>query len=367
MGRRQQTRAGRVIVAFSAAVGVILAGCGTAPSSEPAGHHTSTRARGPVAAVHRGLAAARTSLLRWHLAAALSREVMTAGPGRQLIILGGLTAGDTSTGSVYAISTATGAVRYVGVLPVPVHDAAVAVIGGRALIFGGGSQASIATVQAFDLHDRPGRARAVTAGSMPTRRSDTVAVTVGSAVYVVGGYDGVHADAAVLATANGRAFTTVADLPVPVRYPAVAALGGRIYVFGGLAVSGVHAGAPVDVIQSVDPVRHAASVIGHLPEPVAGAAAVTLDGELFVAGGQSTVRSSSSSGDISTIWAFDPATGRMLRAGELRVPVSHAGIAVLGSTAFIVGGETSSGLTTAIQLFRPDHRWLSSRRGQAGR
>ena len=71
----------------------------------------------------------------------------------------------------------------------------------------------------------------------------------------------------MLATTNGRTFTTVAALRIPVRYPAVAVLGGQIYVFGGQAIGGRHAGAPLDAIQAVDPARHTAAVIGHLPSP----------------------------------------------------------------------------------------------------
>jgi hypothetical protein len=57
----------------------------------------------------------------------------------------------------------------------------------------------------------------------------------------------------VLATTNGHTFMAVARLPVPVRYPAVAALGGQIFVFGGQAATGAHAGTPTDVIQAVAP------------------------------------------------------------------------------------------------------------------
>ena len=92
----------------------------------------------------------------------------------------------------------------------------------------------------------------------------------------------------MLATTDGRTFTKVAALPVPVRYPAVAALGGKVFVFGGQTITGPHAGAPVEVIQAVDPSRRTAAVIGHLPEPLAGAAAATVGGELFVAGGESS-------------------------------------------------------------------------------
>ena len=73
---------------------------------------------------------------------------------------------------------------------------------------------------------------------MPAPRSDAVAVTIGPTTYIVGGYDGTHPDAPVLATTNGRTFTTVAALRIPVRYPAVAALGGQIFVFGGQAITG---------------------------------------------------------------------------------------------------------------------------------
>jgi hypothetical protein len=161
-----------------------------------------------------------------------------------------------------------------------------------------------------------------------------------------------------------------------VRYPAAAALGGKIFVFGGQAISGPHAGAPVDTIQAVDPARRSATVIGHLPEPLSGAVAATIGNELFVAGGDSSVHqpvkrgigttqlgrgeSIAASGtappgsSVSTIWAFNPATGRMLPAGHLQVPVSHAGVTVAGGVAWIVGGESRGSVVSAVQMLRPN-------------
>ncbi|MGN6795204.1 MAG: hypothetical protein ACTHJW_22685, partial [Streptosporangiaceae bacterium] len=212
-----------VLGVIVAALAITRSGKSTAKRPPPA------RSHGRTAVARHVLTAVEAGLLPWHLAAPISREAVTAGSGNQLIILGGLSASGTSASSVNAIRTATGKARYIGALAAPVHDAAVAAIGGRALVFGGGSQASVATVQAFSLHGGSGRTRGATAGSMPKRRSDAAAVTVGSTTYVVGGYDGAHPDAAVLATTNGRNFTTAATLHIPVRYPAVAALGGRIY------------------------------------------------------------------------------------------------------------------------------------------
>ena len=290
------------------------------------------------------LPAAESGLLPWHMAGPLSREVVTAGSPGQLIVLGGLSASDTSTNGVYAVSTATGAVRRIGALPVAVHDAAVAVSGQRALVFGGGSAASVGTVQSFPL---AGGGAATDVGNLPAPRSDAQAATIGATTYIVGGFDGSKPDASVVATTNGQTYRTIATLPVPVRYAAVAALGGRIYAFGGEAITGPHAGTPVSVIQAVDPARRTASIVGNLPEALAGAAAVTVDGELFVAGGESPAATkptpglgttqltgqpianagsegpSSPTRTVSTIWAYDPATGRLLAAGRLQVPVSQ--------------------------------------------
>ncbi len=314
----------------------------------------------------------------WHLAAPISREVAVTGPSGRLVVLGGLTTGGGSASGIYAVRTASGAVHQVGALSAALHDAAVAVIGQHAVVFGGGSPATVATVQSFTLgglRGRSGAATAATAGSMPAPRSDAVAVTIGPVTYVVGGYDGARPDAAVLATTNGRTFTKVATLPVPVRYPAVAALGEKVFVFGGQAITGPHAGGPVEVIQAVDPARHTAAVIGHLPEPLAGAAAATVGRELFVAGGDSTAAqpqtpgvgttqlgpgeksagpSSSPATTVSTIWAFDPAAKRLLPAGHLQVPVSHAAVTVAGGTAWIIGGESNGALVSSVQMLRPD-------------
>jgi outer membrane protein assembly factor BamB len=320
------------------------------------------------------LPAAESGLLPWHMTEPLSREVVAAGSGGQLIVLGGLTAGGASADAVYAVRTATGAARQIGRLTAALHDAAAAVSGGRALVFGGGSPVTVGTVQSFPLR---GGGSAVGIGSLPAPRSDAQAVTIGATTYLVGGYDGSKPDAGVLATTDGRTYLKVAALPVPVRYPAVAALGGQIYAFGGQAITGPHAGGPVSIIQAVDPARRTAVIIGALPEPLLGAMAVTVHGELFVAGGESpaarrpapglgatqltgqptagtgTEGSSSSTRTVSTIWAYDPASRRLLAAGRLQVPVSHAAVAVAGNTAWVVGGESDGTQVASVQMIRP--------------
>jgi hypothetical protein len=383
---RAVVRRGRAVVAVLAVAAVAVAAAwlagspdgGTSQGGTTSGrggaHSTAVRApRAKTAPLT--LSAAESGLLPWHMAEPLSRAVAAAESPGQLIVFGGLTAGGASADEVYTVRTATGAARQIGTLTAPLHDAAAAVSGERALVFGGGAPVTVGTVQSFPLH---GGGAATRVGSLPAPRSDAQAVTIGATTYLVGGYDGSKPDARVLATTDGRTYRTVAALPVPVRYPAVAALGGLIYAFGGQAITGPHAGVPVSVIQAVDPARHTAAVIGDLPEPLAGAVAVTVNGELFVAGGESpaarvpapglgaaqlagqptgssgTEHSSPRTGTVSTIWAYDPASRRLLAAGRLQVPVSHAAVAVSGGAAWIVGGESNGALVSSVQLIRPD-------------
>ena len=181
---------------------------------------------------------------------------------------------------------------------------------------------------------------------------------LGGSAYVVGGYDGPALDREVLATTDGSHFRDVAALAVPVRYPAVAVLGRRIYVVGGQSASG----APVDTVQVVDPASHTASVVGRLPLPLAGAVAATLDGTVYVAGGD-TGTSAGSLHPVAGVLAFRPSSGTFLAAGSLREAVGYAGAAVTGGRLWIVGGEGAGGPpTAAVQMLEPNRAFGAGRR-----
>jgi hypothetical protein len=281
---------------------------------------------------------------------------------------GGLTTGQTSASGVDALNTTTGALQQLGSLQRGVHDASGALVAGAYLMFGGGSPATLATVQSF------ANGTSSAPASLPGPRSDSVAVAVGSTTYIVGGFDGTNPDPAVLATTDGRTFTTVADLAVPVRYPAVAAAGGYLYVFGGQSVGAGTAGAPIADIQRIDPAAHQTSLIGHLPYAIEGAAAVNLGGHIYLAGGErppggpapgvgttqlegwasapGTAASSLNAG--SDIWSFNPVSAALEPAGRLQVPTSHAGVAVTGDTAWLVGGENGSTMLGTVQMMKPN-------------
>ncbi len=343
----------RLTAAAAALLVLACAGCTAQPSATPAAASSApASSSGPTAGstATPGAPASparprpvRSGLRSWHIPDPVSRPVVLPAGRGSLLLAGGLVAG-SSTGRVYRVDPQAGRSRPAGGLATPTHDAAGVAVRGRMLVLGGGVSASTDLVQQPGAAPgRPGRV----VGHLPHPRSDAAGARLGGTGYVVGGYDGSAADPAVLATRDGRTFRAVARLRVPVRYAAVTAAGGALWVLGGEAVSGPHAGAPVDTVQRVDPRRHRARVVGHLPGPLQGAVAFTLGRSVYLAGG--TPSSDSAQPASRTVYSFDSRRGAVRRAGRLRVAAAYAGVAVLGDTAWILGGESAGRTLSSVQ------------------
>ncbi len=302
------------------------------------------------------------TLATWRLGAPISRAVVAAatGPGGdRLIILGGTTSGGLTASGAFALDVTTGALTLVGDLMTTLDDAAGAVIDGQVVVFGG-TTATLSppttSVQALPAAPATGSAPSGSAvptstalGTLPQPRAAATGVTAGATTYIVGGADKPESD--VLATTDGRHFDVVASLPVPVQFPAVAAAAGKLYVFGGVATSGKDTGRPVSTVQVVNLKTHKVSATGHLPERLTGAAAVVLGHDVLVAGGDTATASTTALSSVSTVWSYDTTTGTCTMAGQLPVAVSHAGVALLGATAWLVGGESNGTPVSAVQSF----------------
>jgi len=349
--RASQSRLAAIAVAASLSVlaaacsGAGPAGPGAGPSRRAPG--AASRAAGPAAPPSLAISPAP-----YQLPAGLSREVVLA-HGPDLLIAGGLTPQSTSSIAVRLLDPVTGSTVPAGRLAAPTHDAAGATLGGRDYIFGGGDQASVATVQAL-AGNRP----ATVAGRLPGPRSDLTAVTVGGTAYLLGGYDGSRYDASVLATTDGRHFRTVARLPVPVRYPAVAALGRQIWVFGGQTPAGLTSDIQRISLPAAGAAR--AAVAGHLPRPSAAGTAFSLGGALYVAGGLVTgpppagQATAPAAGAVTTglVLRYRPGQRTATAAGMLPVPVSNAAVTVLSGTALVIGGDDGTHAVPSVTRLR---------------
>jgi hypothetical protein len=349
--RRRLAALGLVVVV--AVVGVIAASMtgGTSARTTSTTSAPSTTGHGatPRTVGHSEPPSIEAGVEPWQLDSPLSRESVVA-TGSGMTVLGGITPAGTSLATVSTIDPVTGTITPGAPLATAVHDAAAMTLGSRTYVVGGGSPDTVATVQSITTSAASTGTGATPAvsGHLPQPRSDLGVVTMprGGAgrtptAYVVGGYDGTTYLPQVLATTNGTSYSPVATLRQAVRYPAVAALGGAIYTFGGEIESPASAPAATTDIQRINPVTHAVTVVGHLPEALYGAAAFVIDGTIYVAGGQVPGGIT-----LTQIYAFSPSTGALLPAGWLPEADAFAGYVTVGTGArtvgYMVGGEVTS-------------------------
>jgi hypothetical protein len=314
-------RRGAVATLFVALVVVALSGCGgSGPASTSGGARlTATR---PTTSPPKRKVVLRVRLSRHRLPTPVSGEAVVAA-GHDLLVIGGLDSGDTSTDAVTRFDPVSGAARPAGTLSQPLHDLAAANGPNGVLVFGGGSATTTTEVQRLVPG---GSGEAV--GQLPVPRSDLSAATIGGTTYVLGGYDGEGTVGAILRTRDGASLETAGSLRVPVRYTALVAVDRMIYAFGGEETSG----ADTTVIQRFDPTTGKTSIVGHLPGTLAHASAVALKGRIYVLGGRVDGQTS------DQILRFEPGPARTRRVGRLPAPVQNAAAGVVGGIAYLIGG-----------------------------
>lgn len=266
------------------------------------------------------------------LAVATTRAVAFA-DGADLLLAGGLTASGT-TAAVVRIVIAGDTSTAIGRLAHPVHDAGGASLGGRNLVFGGGSAIAEAWVQTAGPPTS-----ATGPGALPAPRADLAAVPVGTQVIIVGGGAAGRADPRVLATTDGVHYRVVARLPIAVRYAAVAAFDGRVFVVGGTSAAG-----DVAAIQIVDPGAGTARIVGRLGSARSHAAALAIGGEIVIAGGRHGGLA------LDTMITVDPSTFRVSSAGRLPLALSDAAAVMVGGVGYLLGGEDRGPLTTILSI-----------------
>ena len=223
----------------------------------------------------------------------------------------------------------------VGTLPLPTHDAGLAVSGGTGLLFGGGETVSTDAVVRIDA--RTGRARR--AGSLGEPLSDLGAVSVARGSTWSGGTPA-HAcnrGAPLPAGSRRRARHASACRP-PLRRCGRA--GGKIYVAGGVTPAGES-----DSVFVVDPARGTVRRLGTLPAPVAHAPLVALGGKLYLVGGATP-----GGAPVARIVRIDPWSGSTTVAGRLPHPLADSAAVRVGSRAIVLGGTSPTPSSAVLAL-----------------
>jgi DNA-binding beta-propeller fold protein YncE len=264
------------------------------------------------------------------------------------MLLGGLTAADTSSDSIL-VAAGTGA-RRVGTLPGPLHDAAAVRIGRFAYLFGGGD--GVRQLDAIVRVDpRTGRTEVV--GRLPAPSSDQSAAEIDGTAYVIGGFTGSEWLNTIVAWRPGSRAHVVARLPTAVRYAAVAAAGRKVVVAGGSLPNGT-AG---DAVLVFDPATGRVARVARLPAPTTHAAAAAIGDIAYVIGGRGTAVGT----PTDRIAALDLATGRVRPAGRLASPRSDLAAVATGPRILLAGGRGPTGTESSISELVPERAVAAAR------
>jgi outer membrane protein assembly factor BamB len=245
-----------------------------------------------------------------------SRIAAVALGGGQVMLLGGLAGGSSSTQILVGTPSR---LRRAGTLPIPTHDDAAVVLGKTVYLLGGGQATSSDAVVRVTT-----AGRAHQAGTLGEPLSDLGATVVGRTAYIAGGYTGSQYATGILAFRGGVP-KLAARLPAGLRYAGVASLDGMVYVAGGITTSGTS-----NAVYRFDPATGTVEQVATLPQPVAHAPLVALNGALYLLGGDGS----------NAVWRITPAGGVSL-AGRLPQPLANAAAVSLGSSMYLFGGDGS--------------------------
>jgi hypothetical protein len=175
----------------------------------------------------------------------------------------------------------------------------------------------------------------------------TQAAAVGGFVYLLGGIDaaGVTVAGVYRVDPSTGAVTRAGALATPTHGAAALTFGGRVLVFGGAATS-VHT-----TVQAFDPATGQTSVIGRLPGALADLTAAAVGNQMLLLGGFNGAR-----GLDTVLSTTDGMSFHLL--GHLAQAVRYPAVAVAGGDVYVFGGLLAGGeytgtFSTAIQRIDP--------------
>lgn len=236
-----------------------------------------------------------------------------------------------------------------------------AAVNGKIYVVGGfsepgfGNLTSLAIADTVEEYD-PVTDRWTNRASLPIGLHHAGAAAVGGKLYVIGGYTKSflnvwHPISAVyMYDPITDSWTERAPMPTPRGALAVTEYGGKLYAIGGYDRA-----ANLGAVEVYDPATDTWSAKAPLPTPRDHLAAVTVGDRLIAIGGRLNGRYSQ---NLAVTEAYDPHTDRWTRLADL--PTARSGITagVIRGTAYVLGGEAPEGTFRTNEAYRPDlDRW----------
>lgn len=191
---------------------------------------------------------------------------------------------------------------------------------------------------------------------IPQARSELGTAVIGSAIYVVGGFGG--GSRVDRFDTKTNTWQRVADLPIAVHHPGVAALDGKLYVAGGYREDDHTAVADVWIY---DPATDAWERRAALPVARGAFGFAAVDGYLYAVGGALERLGGPATGSVER---YDPRSDRWQTRQPLPTPREHLAVVAGDGRLYAAGGrangDESDRFAAAYEVYDPAaDRWES--------
>ena len=284
---------------------------------------------------------------RWAQRAPLleaNSEIAVAELDGRMYVVGGYPSTRRTANTVQVYDPARDAWEHGPPLPLPLHHAVAAGVGGTLYVIGGEFSPTgtatqdvfVNTVFALDPATGEWSQRA----PMPTARSAMAVSLLDGKIYVAGGRPPRGHDFAVY-DPGADAWTVLPDLPTQRNHLAAGAIGGRLYVAGGRFGGGVGSEMTA-ALEVFDPGTGAWTAAAPLPRPRAGVNGIAVGGCLYVVGGEGN--DAHPQGVFPDVDVYDPMADSWSALPPLPVPVHGVtGAAFFDGWIHLPGGGTARG------------------------
>lgn len=184
---------------------------------------------------------------------------------------------------------------------------------------------------------------------MPTARAGSAFGSINGRIYIVGGHDGVNS-LNVLESYDpvSNSWTTNTPMPTSRQYAGSAAINGLLYVAGGHTLSS----CCFDTLEVYDPATDAWATRASLPTPEGGPASASINGKLYVVGGIS--QSAFNNPRNGVVQVYDPTTNTWTTGSSMPTARAYAAAVEINGQLYVVGGTpTGTSYTGALEVYDP--------------
>lgn len=175
---------------------------------------------------------------------------------------------------------------------------------------------------------------------MPTERAEVTAATVGSSIYVVGGFNskGDTVDTVEVYDARSDTWSTAKELPMPLHHASAASYQGKLYVVGGYLEGWI----PSNALLIYDPLANIWQRARDMPTPRGALTVQFIDGILYAVGGWNGLL-------LAANESYDPSINTWEVKAPLPTAREHLASGVVDGKLYVIGGR-QGGLTGNLDV-----------------